>query len=79
MQKRKLDSERRGRVEKNELLSMLFELFKEHKEYDLETLTEETNQPQQYVKEVLEEICDFSKKGKAKGMYSLKKEYQTVV
>jgi transcription initiation factor TFIIF subunit beta len=47
--------------------------------YDIGELVRETEQPENYLREILEEICEFQKKGKGKGQYSLKKEFQSMV
>jgi hypothetical protein len=77
-QRRKTEVNRRERLDKEHVYTLLFEAFKEKPIWELEELVKETEQPVQYLKTILEEVADFTKKGKSKGTYSLKQEYRDV-
>ena len=67
--------EKRIRKKKDELLDELFELFSKRSYWTRKNLIMETEQPEDYLKSVLNEICIYNKKGQHKGFYQLNHEY----
>ena len=55
--------ERAARIPKNELLDMLFKLFKVQTHWAMKVLRERTKQPLDYLKETLEDIAVLHKVG----------------
>lgn len=54
----------------------LFVLFEERPFWTLRQLVDATQQPQQFLKEVLGDICVYNKRGPNQGLYELKPEYK---
>jgi hypothetical protein len=77
--KRKRDDrgvpEKRERIDKDALLSMILDLFKDKEHLTFKEINERCQQPDKYLKEVLSGYCKYNKKGPNKGMYELKEEY----
>jgi len=73
--KRRME-DRRERMGKEELMDVLFTIFEEKTHFDLRTLVERTDQPMQYLKDILSEICVYNKRGKNKSLYELKPQYK---
>lgn len=67
---------KRVRMERADLEPLLFRLFEEQPSWSLKHLVETTNQPNQYIKEVLNELCTFNKRGASQGTWVLKPEYR---
>eukprot|EP00798_Chlamydomonas_sp_ICE-L_P010037 gene10037-7928_t len=67
--------QKRTRKDKGELEEDLFALFERQSQWTLLQLVKETNQPGQFLKEVLAEIALLSKKGPMKDLYTLKSEF----
>lgn len=61
---------------RTELLSALFECFAEHEYWSMKGLREKLVQPEQYLKEVLEDIAVCNRSGKYVGKWMLKSEYK---
>lgn len=74
--KRKLEVGKRDRMPEGELRDRLLVEFERHQYYSLRTLTQITNQPQAYLKQILKEMCVFHTKGELRNYYELKPEYQ---
>ncbi|KAI8646135.1 transcription initiation factor IIF, beta subunit-domain-containing protein [Parasitella parasitica] len=74
--KPKTDKEKATRMPRNELMDLLFDAFDKYPYYTFKGLVEHTKQPNQYLKEVLNEICILNKKGPYTGSYQLKPEYK---
>mmetsp|Transcript_26857 Transcript_26857/g.58602 ORF Transcript_26857/g.58602 Transcript_26857/m.58602 type:complete len:282 (-) Transcript_26857:6-851(-) len=81
--KRKAESEREKRLdnkrireEKGKLEEILFALFERTPHWTFQQLQRETNQPGQYLKEVLTEIAIMNKRGPHKDLYELKREFK---
>jgi hypothetical protein len=66
---------KKTRRDKNELKNEIFDLFSEKKYWTNKELVAKLDQPENYLKEVLGEICDYIKSGPKKGCYELKKQY----
>ncbi|KAI9354933.1 transcription initiation factor IIF, beta subunit-domain-containing protein [Pilaira anomala] len=74
--KRKVDKEKATRMPRNELMDLLFAAFDKFPYWSFKGIVEHTNQPNQYLKEVLAEICILNKRGPYAGNYQLKPEYK---
>jgi len=74
--KRKLESEKRERMEKNDLIDIIFGIFEKSTYYDIKSLATATNQPTGFLKDVLNDLCILNKRGPHKGMYELKPQYK---
>jgi len=61
---------------KNDLIDLIFTTFEKSTYFDLKTLEDETDQPTLYLKEVLNELCIYNKRGPHKGMYEIKPEFK---
>jgi transcription initiation factor TFIIF subunit beta len=64
------------RMSQSELHQLLFKLFQEYDYWTLKGLIESTNQPVNYLKEVLGQLCIFHKSGPYMHNYELKLEYK---
>lgn len=69
-------AERLVRIEKSELLDLLFPLFEQAPYWNVRTLGEHTRQPQTYLKEVLADIAVNVRAGPYAGMWTLKPEFK---
>lgn len=67
--------ERAARIPKNELLDMLFKLFKIQTHWAMKVLRERTKQPLDYLKETLEDIAVLHKSGPHTNTWSLQDSY----
>ncbi|KAI8330011.1 transcription initiation factor IIF, beta subunit-domain-containing protein [Choanephora cucurbitarum] len=74
--KPKLDKEKATRMPRNELMDMLFAAFDKFPYWSFKGIVEHTKQPNQYLKEVLSEICILNKRGPYAGNYQLKPEFK---
>ncbi|KAI8914649.1 transcription initiation factor IIF, beta subunit [Gorgonomyces haynaldii] len=74
--KKKVTGERRERLPEANVLDMLFPAFQQRDRYNIKALTEITQQPQQWLKEILSKICILHKRGPYTGLYELKPEYK---
>lgn len=68
--------DKRERLPRGDLLNAIFALYQVNQYYTLKELTEKTQQPQIWLKEVLNEVCDFHRKGPNVQKYELKPEYK---
>lgn len=73
---RKATDNKAARMPRTELLSALFECFAEHEYWSMKGLREKLVQPEQYLKEVLEDIAVCNRSGKYVGKWMLKSEYK---
>ncbi|XP_042380972.1 transcription initiation factor IIF subunit beta-like [Zingiber officinale] len=67
---------KRTRRDKGEMLNILFKLFERQPNWALKQLVQETDQPEQFLKEILNEICVYNKRGPNQGTHELKAEYK---
>ncbi|KAG6503874.1 general transcription factor IIF subunit 2-like [Zingiber officinale] len=67
---------KRIRRDKQELVNILFKLFEKQPNWALKQLVQETDQPEQFLKEILNEICVYNKRGPNQGTHELKMEYK---
>ncbi|KAG6331131.1 hypothetical protein ID866_7958 [Astraeus odoratus] len=63
--------ERMARMPRNQLLDMLFQLFREQPRWSIKPLRERTQQPEVYLKEILNEIAHLHRSGEHNGMWEL--------
>ncbi|KAI5119975.1 hypothetical protein M0805_004354 [Coniferiporia weirii] len=68
--------ERFARMPRNQLLDMLFALYRERPHWSAKDLRSRTEQPEAYLKEVLSEIADLHRSGEFNGMYELKSNFK---
>ncbi|KAG2601050.1 general transcription factor IIF subunit 2-like [Panicum virgatum] len=64
---------RRGRTE---MENILFKLFERQPNWSLKQLMQETDQPEQFLKEILNDLCVYNKRGPNQGTHELKPEYK---
>ncbi|KAH7926388.1 hypothetical protein BV22DRAFT_364107 [Leucogyrophana mollusca] len=63
--------ERMARMPRNQLLDLLFTLFREQPRWSIKPLRERTQQPEVYLKEVLGEIATLNRSGEHNGTWEL--------
>jgi transcription initiation factor TFIIF subunit beta len=68
--------ERMARMARNQLLDLLFSLFKERDYWPIRMLRERTQQPEAYLKEILGEIATLHRSGEHNGMWELKAAFR---
>jgi len=73
---RKANDNKSFRIGKEDLASHLFKHFEEHEYWSMKGFREVTNQPEAYLKEVLEEIAIMNKSGPYSGKWSLRPEFK---
>lgn len=67
---------KRERIPQHLLVQQLITLFHKEPNWNLRALTEQTQQPQMYLKEVLNSVAVLNKRGPYAGMYSLRPQLQ---
>ncbi|KAJ2519519.1 hypothetical protein H4217_002624, partial [Coemansia sp. RSA 1939] len=65
-----------ARMDRKDLMNMLFASFEKYPYWSLKGLVEHTRQPTAFLKEVLLEIAKLNKRGPYTGTYSLKPEFK---
>ncbi|KAF3446384.1 hypothetical protein FNV43_RR11563 [Rhamnella rubrinervis] len=70
---------KRTRRDRGELEDIMFKLFERQPNWALKQLVQETDQPAQFLKEILNELCVYNKRGTHQGTYELKPEYKKSV
>ncbi|KAK6939405.1 TFIIF beta subunit, HTH domain, partial [Dillenia turbinata] len=70
---------KRTRRDRGELEDIMFNLFERQPNWALKQLVQETDQPAQFLKEILNELCVYNKRGTNQGTYELKPEYKKSV
>ena len=73
---RKERSEKRVRGDKDDIKSRLFDLFHKKKYWKTKALADETDQPDQFINEILAEIADKVEQGPHRKCWKLKAEYR---
>ncbi|KAJ3261404.1 hypothetical protein HK103_006012 [Boothiomyces macroporosus] len=68
-------ADKKERMEKDALLDIVFKMYEEKQYYSFKQLADRTNQPHQYLKEILAEVCVLNKKGEHAGYYELNPDY----
>ncbi|GAM21270.1 hypothetical protein SAMD00019534_044450 [Acytostelium subglobosum LB1] len=74
--KKKSQEEKRERMQEDDLTDLIFKAFEEKSYWTLKDLLVYTEQPQVWLKQVLEKICDFHKKGSHRNCYEVKPEFK---
>ncbi|XP_020298996.1 general transcription factor IIF subunit 2 [Pseudomyrmex gracilis] len=64
------------RDDKDAVLDMLFVAFEKHQYYNIRDLVKITRQPIVYLKEILNEVCNYNLKNPHRNMWELKPEYR---
>ncbi|XP_076752378.1 transcription factor TFIIFbeta isoform X1 [Xylocopa sonorina] len=64
------------RDDKDAVLDMLFAAFEKHQYYNIKDLVKITKQPIVYLKEILNEVCNYNLKNPHRNMWELKPEYR---
>ncbi|XP_031784879.1 general transcription factor IIF subunit 2 [Nasonia vitripennis] len=64
------------RDDKAVVLEMLFAAFEKHQYYNIKDLVKITRQPVVYLKEILNEVCNYNLKNPHRNMWELKPEYR---
>jgi len=68
--------ERMARMPRNQLLDLLFQLFRDMPMWTLRNLREKTQQPEAYLKEVLSEVAMLHRSGEHNGHWELKENFK---
>ncbi|CCX32913.1 transcription initiation factor IIF, beta subunit-domain-containing protein [Pyronema domesticum] len=73
---RKANDNKSYRIARADLITQLFSHFSEHEYWSMKGFREVTNQPEAYLKEVLEDIAIMNRSGPYTGKWSLKEEFK---
>ena len=76
---RKATDNKAHRMAQGDLQSRLFECFGQHEYWSMKAFREKLQQPEAYLKEVLDGIAVMNKSGPFNGKWSLKPEYKNAV
>ncbi|KAJ3303714.1 hypothetical protein HDV03_003587 [Kappamyces sp. JEL0829] len=76
--KKKTMADKREKLEKSDLRALIFAQFQTATHLTFRALSDRTMQPESYLREVLQEICDINKRGPNLGKYELKAEFKDV-
>ncbi|KAJ7148623.1 transcription initiation factor IIF, beta subunit [Mycena crocata] len=68
--------ERMARIPRNQLLDLIFQLFRDQPRWGIKPLRERTQQPEAYLKEVLGEVAFLNKTGEYASMWELKDTFK---
>ncbi|KAJ7714478.1 transcription initiation factor IIF, beta subunit-domain-containing protein [Mycena maculata] len=68
--------ERMARIPRNQLLDLLFQLFRDTPRWGIKPLRERTQQPEVYLKEVLSEVAFLNKTGEFASLWELKETFK---
>ncbi|KAM6950822.1 general transcription factor IIF subunit 2 isoform 3-T3 [Lycodopsis pacificus] len=75
-ERKKKEEGKRARLDKQQVLDMLFSAFEKHQYYNIKDLVDITKQPVIYLKEILRDIGIYNVKGTHKNTWELKPEYR---
>ena len=67
-------TQKTARMPQNELLDRIFECFRKYNYWSMKALRTELQQPEAYLREVLEKVASLAKSGKFATLWSLKAE-----
>jgi len=67
---------KRTRRDRTEMENVIFKLFERQPNWALKALVQETDQPEQFLKEILNDLCVYNKRGPNQGTHELKPEYK---
>ncbi|KAK0089763.1 hypothetical protein PV326_004371 [Microctonus aethiopoides] len=76
LEKKKKAEGKKMRDDKDAVLDMLFAAFEKHQYYNIRDLVKITRQPIVYLKEILNEVCNYNLKNPHRNMWELKPEYR---
>lgn len=65
-----------ARIPKNQLLDMIFECFRQFQYWPMKALRQRTQQPDSYLRQVLEEVAVLNKSGRFANNYQLSDAYR---
>lgn len=65
-----------ARMPRNQLLDMLFGLFRERDHWPIKQLREKLQQPEVYLKDVLNDIATLHRSGEHNGTWELKEAFK---
>ena len=74
--KNKKDEVKKARLDKEQVNELLFAAFEKHQYYNIKDLVRMTQQPINYLKDILKEICTYNMKAPHRNMWELKPEYR---
>ncbi|KAJ8451262.1 hypothetical protein Cgig2_014034 [Carnegiea gigantea] len=72
----KASETKRTRRDRGEMEDIMFKLFEQQSNWTLKELIVKTDQPEQFMKEILKGLCVYNNKGANQGTYELKPEYK---
>ncbi|KAJ0239909.1 TFIIF beta subunit [Hirschfeldia incana] len=67
---------KRTRRDRREMEEVMFNLFERKSHWTLRNLIQDTDQPEQFLKDLLRDLCIYNNKGSNQGTYELKPEYK---
>ncbi|KAH9610128.1 hypothetical protein KSS87_017622, partial [Heliosperma pusillum] len=67
---------KRTRRDRGEMEDITFKLFEQQSNWTLKELINRTDQPEQFIKDILKDLCVYNNKGVNQGTYQLKPEYK---
>ncbi|KAL0714210.1 hypothetical protein Bca4012_021189 [Brassica carinata] len=67
---------KRTRRDRREMEEVMFNLFERQSHWTLRNLIQDTDQPEQFLKDLLRDLCIYNNKGSNQGTYELKPEYK---
>lgn len=76
-QQQQIPIERAEKMSDEDLRNVLFGLFYEKPRWTMEELYKRTQQPRQFLKDVVKEICQYNIKGEYKSTYELKSQLKS--
>lgn len=65
-----------ARIPKNQLLDLIFDCFRQYQYWSMKALRQRTQQPEPYLREVLDEVADLNKSGPFANHYCLSEAYR---
>ena len=65
-----------ARIPRNQLLDLIFNLFRDIPRWGIKPLREKTQQPEAYLKEVLSEVAALHRSGEYNGLWELKENFK---
>eukprot|EP00850_Spirogloea_muscicola_P023680 SM000377S13801 [mRNA] locus=s377:37146:39333:- [translate_table: standard] len=72
----KVSDMKRVRMDRDQLEARMFALFERQANWNLKQLTEATDQPTAFLKDIINDLCVYNKRGVNQGTYELKPEYK---
>ncbi|KAM0883690.1 hypothetical protein ACQ4PT_031466 [Festuca glaucescens] len=75
----KPSEQKRTRRDRKDLENIMFKLFERQPNWSLKHLMQETDQPEQFLKEIMNDLCVYNKRGPNQGTHELKPEYKKSV